>query len=75
MRRAASREVEEALEHLEALGWLDRIPGPRPTSPTRWLVNPAVHFKFAERAKEEERRRKSVRKIMATLAKGSGSYS
>jgi hypothetical protein len=72
MRKAASREVQEALEHLEALGWLDRAPepGPRPSSPTRWLVNPAVHFKFAERAKEEERRRKSVRKIMLALSKG-----
>jgi Protein of unknown function (DUF3987)/Bifunctional DNA primase/polymerase, N-terminal len=72
MRKATPREVEEALQQLEALGWLDRVVGPRPTSPARWTVNPVVHVNFAERAKEEERRRKNVRKIMSNLTKGLG---
>jgi uncharacterized protein DUF3987 len=70
MRKAAPSEIEEALGHLEALGWLDRPPGHRPGQPGVWAVNPAVHTMFAERAKEEATRRKAVRQIMVNLAKG-----
>jgi hypothetical protein len=70
LRKATPHEIEDAMHHLDNLGWVDPTPGPRPSSPTQWAVNPAVHTKFAARAKEEERRRAAVRKIMTQLTKG-----
>jgi hypothetical protein len=70
MRKASPKEVEEALVHLDGLGWVDKTPGPRPSSPVHWIVNPAVHVRFADKAKEEETRRANVREIMIRLGKG-----
>jgi hypothetical protein len=70
MRKASPKEVEEALLHLDGLGWVDKTPGPRPSSPVQWIVNPAVHVRFADKAKEEEKRRANVREIMIRLGKG-----
>jgi hypothetical protein len=70
MRKASPKEVEEALVHLDGLGWVDKTPGPRPSSPVQWIVNPAVHVRFADKAKEEETRRANVREIMIRLGKG-----
>jgi hypothetical protein len=66
MRKATPQEVEEALDQLDGLGWMDRVPGVKP----QWAVNPSVHIKFAERAEEEAKRRKNVRKIMSSLGRG-----
>jgi hypothetical protein len=39
------------------------------TDPPRWPVNPRVHERFADRAKEEAERRSMVRAVMARLPK------
>ena len=53
MRSLKQREVEGLFEQLDAFGWLTRVPGPRLSDPHHWVVNPAVHQKFAERAEAE----------------------
>ena len=65
MRRLGADEALATFEQLEALGWLDRIPSPRRGRPDHWTVNPAVHQKFAERAKSETERRAEVRQMIA----------
>ena len=50
MRNLTRRETEAIFEQLEALGWVARIAGFRPSDPPRWIVNPVVHQRFAERA-------------------------
>ena len=60
MRKLERRDTEAVFEQLDALGWVTRTPGPRPSDPPHWIVNPAVHQKFAERAKAEAERRKKV---------------
>ena len=68
MRNLKRKDIEEdVLYPLETLGWLCRKPGPRPTSPLRWPVNPKVHERFRERGKQEADRRAKVRVIMAEL--------
>jgi hypothetical protein len=57
MRGLSRLETEAVLDQLDALGWVDRIPGSRPSSPPQWIVNSIVHTKFAERATVEEERR------------------
>ena len=61
MRNLTRREIEAMFEQLDAFGWLTRIPGPRPSDPPHWIVNPAVHQKFAERAEAEKKRRERGR--------------
>jgi len=61
MRGLKDHETRPLLEQLAALGWLDRIDAPRPSSPPHWQVNPAVHAKFAERGKREAERREQAR--------------
>jgi hypothetical protein len=60
-------EVRELFEALDALGWITPIPGPRPTSPTRWVVNPECHRLFAARAEAEREHRKKAREIMQEI--------
>jgi hypothetical protein len=57
-------QTDQVFEQLDALGWVDRVPGPRPTDPPHWLVNPEVHRLFADRAKQEAARRAEVRVLM-----------
>ena len=57
MRSLKQRDVEGLFEQLDAFGWLTRVPGPRPSYPHHWVVNPAVHQKFAKRAEAEKKRR------------------
>ena len=57
MRSLKRHETEAIFEQLEALGWVTRTPGPRPSDPPHWVVNPVVHQKFAERAEAEKKRR------------------
>jgi hypothetical protein len=65
MRRLAPEEGLAVFEQLEAFGWLERAPSRLRGAPSHWLVNPAVHQKFAERAKVEAARRAEVRKTIA----------
>lgn len=64
MRRLSRRETEEVFEQLEALGWLIRTSGPRPSDPPHWLVNPLCHQLFAERAEMETERRRELRETI-----------
>ena len=68
MRGLKDHEIRPLLEQLDALGWLDRIEPPRPSSQPHWRVNPAVHERFADRAKREANRRKEVRATMQSLS-------
>jgi len=70
MRGLDRQQIEGVFDQLDALGWIDRIPGPRPTSPSRWVVNPVVHSKFAERAAAETKRRARERKVIGELLGG-----
>ena len=65
MRRLKPDEALAVFEQLQALGWLDRKASPRSGKPDHWVVNPAVHEKFAERAKVETERRAEVRQMIA----------
>jgi Protein of unknown function (DUF3987) len=71
MRGLSRQETEAILDQLDALGWVDRTTGPRPSSPPQWIVNPVVHTKFAQRAATEAERRARERKIIAAMTKGS----
>ena len=70
MRKLTRRDTEAVFEQLEALGWVTRTPGPRPTDPPHWIVNPVVHQKFAERGKAEAERRKRERQLSARCCRG-----
>ena len=67
MRKLTRRETEAIFEQLDALGWLTRTPGLRPSDPPHWDVNPAVHQKFAERGKAEAERRGRERAIIGEM--------
>ena len=60
------RDTEAVFEQLEALGWVSKMPGPRLNDP-RWFINPAVHSKFAARAKEEAMRRQRERRLILDI--------
>jgi len=60
-------ELKEIFDTLDALGWLTPTPGPRPSSPVRWKVNPECHRLFAERAKAERERREKTREMLQEL--------
>ena len=70
MRGLERREIEAVFDQLDALGWVDRVPGPQSSSP-HWVVNPLVHVKYAQRAAAEKERRERERKIIAGMTKGS----
>jgi hypothetical protein len=70
MRGLKRHETEAIFEQLEALGWVARIAGSRPSDPPRWIVNPAVHQRFAERAQAAKKRREQDREMIGDLLKG-----
>jgi hypothetical protein len=69
MRGLKEHETRPLMEQLAALGWLDRIDPPRPSSPPHWQVNPAVHEKFTDRAVREAERREATGKMISELSK------
>lgn len=71
MRRLSPEAGLAVFEQLEAFGWLERTPSRLRGAPAHWLVNPAVHQKFAERAKDEAARRAEVRRTIADALGGS----
>jgi hypothetical protein len=68
MRGLKDFEIRPLLEQLAALGWLERIDPPRPSSAPHWQVNPAVHLRFAERGKRENDRRRQARETIQSIA-------
>lgn len=70
MRAIREADIRPLLEQLAALGWLDRIDGPRPSSQPHWIVNPAVHRRFTDRAEQEAARRAEARQAIAGVLRG-----
>jgi hypothetical protein len=71
MRRLTRQHTTALLEQLEALGWLDQVPGRYASSPA-WEVNPLCHRLFAERGEREARRRQEARGVIADALGESG---
>lgn len=69
MRGLTRQETESIFEQLDALGWVTRIPGPRPAAPPHWFVNPEVHRRFADRAAREFAERAKVSTLIKNIAK------
>ncbi len=67
MRGLSRFETEKVFEQLDALGWVNRVPGARTTDPPHWLVNPEVHRLFVERANQEAVRRTRNRAMVAAM--------
>jgi hypothetical protein len=70
MKRLSQREAEACFEQLDALGWVTRTPGQTPADRPKWVVNPLVHQKFAERGKVEAERRERERETISRLLRG-----
>jgi len=70
MRNLKRRDVDGVFQQLNALGWLNRAPGYHMTDPPRWEVNPEVHLRFKERAKQEAERRRREREFITALLSG-----
>ena len=67
MRKLERRDTEAVFEQLEALGWVTKIPGPRLPDPPHWIVNPAAHQRFEERAKAEADRRQQEQAMILDI--------
>lgn len=67
LRRLKRPEMTAVLEQLHALGWVTQVPGPRPMSPSRWVVNPSCRKVFAERAERETQRRHGVAQALKDI--------
>jgi hypothetical protein len=62
----AARELEAVMASLVAVGWLEPIDPDNPVKRvSSWNVNPAVHVRFAERARAETKRREDARERVA----------
>jgi Protein of unknown function (DUF3987) len=70
MRKLKRQDILNVCDQLDALGWLSRTPGLRPTDPPRWDVNPLCHQMFERRAKTEADRRKRDREMILEMVKG-----
>jgi hypothetical protein len=71
MRKLDRQGIEAVLYQLNVLGWLNRVEGPRASSPPYWNVNPVVHVKYAQQAASEAERRARARKLLAEMFGGS----
>jgi hypothetical protein len=69
MRGLTRQETESIFEQLDALGWVTKIPGPRPTVPAHWIVNPEVHRRFVGRAEREAAERAKLHKMIKEMTK------
>jgi uncharacterized protein DUF3987 len=67
MRRLDQKQVEAVFAQLDVLGWID--PPAFLSRTPHWVVNPAVHTKFADKAKSEKVRREKDRKMIANMLK------
>jgi hypothetical protein len=70
MRRLKGGDIAAVFDQLDALGWVNRVAGLRPTDAARWQVNPICHRLFEERAKSEAARRTRDREMITTMLKG-----
>jgi hypothetical protein len=67
MRGLERQDIDAVFQQLDALGWVSQTLGPRSTSPAHWVVNPAVHQLFAERAVREAAERARQREMLAEM--------
>jgi Protein of unknown function (DUF3987) len=67
MRGLGRQNIDGIFEQLDALGWVSRTSGPRPSSPPHWIVNPAVHRLFAKRAEREAAERAKHREMLKEM--------
>jgi len=65
MRGLKRHEIEGICQQLDALGWVAEASRRRATDPLRWDVNPEVHRRFQERAKQEIEQRRRWRETIA----------
>ena len=72
MRGLSRPDIERIFQQLDALGWVNRIPGPRPSDPPHWLVNPEVHRRFAQQAAREAAERARVREMLQAMFRKPG---
>jgi hypothetical protein len=70
MRKLERQDILSVCDQLDALGWLSRAPGLRPTDPPRWDVNPICHAMFEGRAKSEAERRQRDRAMISEMLRG-----
>jgi hypothetical protein len=70
MRGLKAADVDSILQQLDALGWVNRVQGPR-FNVARWNVNPEVHRLFQEQAEREAERRRREREMIAAMARRS----
>lgn len=64
LRHVQANEVRTLCEKLEAFGWGQWGEPPRKSSTPRFLVNPLVHQRFADRGRQEQERRATARAII-----------
>ena len=63
----ARRELEEVMESLVTIGWLEpEVPANKARRISAWAVNPAVHVRFGDRADQERARRARAKADAAT---------
>jgi hypothetical protein len=67
MRKLGLRDTENICQQLSALGWVNRVSGARAGDPPHWNVNPEVHRRFEERARQEAERRSREREMIAAM--------
>jgi hypothetical protein len=70
MRGLNKQDIESVFHQLDALGWVSRIPGVRFNDPLRATVNPEVHRLFAERGKQEAKRRQREHEMITRMLRG-----
>src|SRR5262249_33859665 len=70
MRKLERQDILSICDQLDALGWLNKTPGLRPTDPPRWDVNPICHAMFEQRANTEAERRWRDRETILEMVKG-----
>jgi hypothetical protein len=67
MRGLKQQDIDGIFQQLDALGWISQTAAPRPSSPAHWIVNPAVHRLFAQRAERETVERIEQRERLADM--------
>lgn len=68
MRDLKRRDVENLFDYLEAFGWVSKVLGRR-SNEVKWMVNPAVHRLYKQRAEEERKRLEKIRETLAGIKK------
>jgi hypothetical protein len=71
MRGLKAREIDDIFHQLDALGWVNKVQGPR-FNVVKWKVNPEVHRLYRERAAQEKDRRTREREMISAMLRNQG---